>query len=431
MKKSIKMILVAVSVFAVCLMIFTSCAGEAAEIKKIVFNDNSNAEIIYADGTKQEVELEGTANKPYIVSIEKSAVNEENGETEYTFVFSDGTTYSFSVKDGVDGTDGTDGADGTDGKDGQSHSISVNSNGYWVIDGNVIPVYAGEQLKIDGTLSVEQSSLVMPLGSTYALDLSAKNCGKVTWISDDTSVVTVTENGIINAVGAGKATVSAKGQNGKTDSCTVEVSLLKFEPSSLGGYSVTGYYGSDKNIIIPAEVCGIPVVEIGESAFEEDDPDAYPIESVVLPDSIIRIGKNAFRNCASLKSVTLSKNLKHIGEGAFWWCVSLENITIPNGVETIGRFAFNACKSFTEVDIPDSVNSIGIYGFAMCENLERITFGAGVKSIGDWAFFETGKLTDIRYVGSAADWNNIDFGGGEDNLSDATVTVNYQRNTTK
>ena len=67
----------------------------------------------------------------------------------------------------------------------------------------------------------------------------------------------------------------------------------------------------------------------------------------------------------------------------------------------------------------------------MCENLERITFGAGVKSIGDWAFFETGKLTDIRYVGSTADWNNIDFGGGEDNLSDATVTVNYQRNTTK
>jgi hypothetical protein len=48
-----------------------------------------------------------------------------------------------------------------------------------------------------------------------------------------------------------------------------------------------------------------------------------------------------------------------IGDSAFLVCTSLTDVTIPNSVTSIGKEAFESCMSLTSVTIPDSVVSIG------------------------------------------------------------------------
>jgi hypothetical protein len=76
---------------------------------------------------------------------------------------------------------------------------------------------------------------------------------------------------------------------------------------------------------------------------------------VVIPDGVTKIGKNAFRNCASLTSVDIPDSVTSIGYGAFYGCKSLISVTTPysDSVRTIGDGAFAFCTSLTSVDITE------------------------------------------------------------------------------
>jgi hypothetical protein len=95
--------------------------------------------------------------------------------------------------------------------------------------------------------------------------------------------------------------------------------------------------------------------------------------SVVIPDGVTSIGKEAFWHCSSLTSVTIPNSVTNIGRSAFCGC-SFTSITIPNGVTSIGEYAFSDCSSLTSVTIPNSVTNIGDYIFDNCTSLVSITF---------------------------------------------------------
>ena len=71
---------------------------------------------------------------------------------------------------------------------------------------------------------------------------------------------------------------------------------------------IRGYNGPDTDIVIPAEIGGLPVTRIAESAFKENKT----IRSVVIPDSVTMLGENAFYMCDALQKVVLSKNVTEI-----------------------------------------------------------------------------------------------------------------------
>ena len=93
------------------------------------------------------------------------------------------------------------------------------------------------------------------------------------------------------------------------------------------------------------------------------------IKSIIIPNSVEKIGYYAFYRCKSLESITIPNSVKEIGVSAFEWCVSLKSITIPNGVEKIGDFAFSWCKSLESITIPNSVKEIGDFAFYRCSDL--------------------------------------------------------------
>ena len=94
-------------------------------------------------------------------------------------------------------------------------------------------------------------------------------------------------------------------------------------------------------IIIPEEIKGIPVTEIGNDCFRE----CKGITSVIIPDSVKSIGEHAFWFCSGLNFVNIPQNVTVIETGVFNSCTSLKSITIPNSVTKIGSTAFFGCNS--------------------------------------------------------------------------------------
>jgi hypothetical protein len=136
---------------------------------------------------------------------------------------------------------------------------------------------------------------------------------------------------------------------------------LEYKLSADGTYYIVKSIGdcTDTDVIIPAIYNGLPVKEIGNSAFS----DCTSLTSVVIPDSVTSIGYDAFKACYSLTSVSIPDSVTSIGNYAFAYSTSLTSVVIPDSVTSIGYSAFSNCTSLTSVVIPDSVTSIGYDAF--------------------------------------------------------------------
>ena len=83
---------------------------------------------------------------------------------------------------------------------------------------------------------------------------------------------------------------------------------------------ITKYAGTEKDVVVPAEINGKPVRALDEAAFAKNSR----IESVKLPDSIEIIRKAAFAECENLKSVTGAAKLKKFGDRVFFKCPNMD-----------------------------------------------------------------------------------------------------------
>lgn len=92
--------------------------------------------------------------------------------------------------------------------------------------------------------------------------------------------------------------------------------------------------------------------------------------------------------------------------------------------ETIGRSAFSACYNLRYINIPNSVINIFDRAFYKCTSLDSIVIGNSVTSIGKYAFYDCTSLTDVYYKGTEQQWNNINIGGGNESLLNATIHFN-------
>ena len=95
-----------------------------------------------------------------------------------------------------------------------------------------------------------------------------------------------------------------------------------------------------------------------------------------MPDSITKIGNQAFLGCSSLNDITFSKNLKEMGGNALYNCSSLTHFDLPQSLEKIGSGCFIGCTNLKELTIPENVNEIEGGGASQFENsgVTRVIF---------------------------------------------------------
>lgn len=112
------------------------------------------------------------------------------------------------------------------------------------------------------------------------------------------------------------------------------------------------------------------VKRIGSGAFM----DCAALQTLTVPDSVEEIYDEAFKNCHALRQLQLSNDYQFqtIPAGLCWGCHALESITLTLNMYMIQPDAFRDCRSLREVDIPPSVMFIYARAFKGCTVLEHL-----------------------------------------------------------
>ena len=145
------------------------------------------------------------------------------------------------------------------------------------------------------------------------------------------------------------------------------------------------------------------ITKISKEAFSNCDS----LKSVIIPEGVTKIADSAFRDCPSLSSIVIPKSVIEIGEAAFKGCYSLKSVEIPEGVTKIGYCAFNFCKSLSSVVIPEGVTIIGDMTFNDCKSLKSIVIPESVREIDMFAFYGCKSLTSVEFGGTMAQWEAV------------------------
>lgn len=186
------------------------------------------------------------------------------------------------------------------------------------------------------------------------------------------------------------------------------------------------------------------LVTIGSNCFSY----CAQLEELDVPKTVKNIGHSAFYGTAWLKqkqaenplvqvnhilidanactdtTIVVPDSVTKIGSGAFWQCLKLEKIQIPDGVTTIERRAFYVCEALQELEIPAGVTQLPERVFSCCASLEKLTIRGTLTEIGEAAFSDCPKLAEIYTTMSEADWNAIPVGAENEPLEQATIHYN-------
>ena len=173
---------------------------------------------------------------------------------------------------------------------------------------------------------------------------------------------------------------------------------------------ITSYTGSDKVLVVPADIGGTPITAIGTEAFAG----CGSLVEVTLQEGIEALRSGAFSGCGSLRSITLPQSLSVIGEDAFRGCGALSALTVPEGVQELGRYALSDCAVLREVRLPASLRSIGNYCFEACVSLREITLPDGVAEVGSMVFQNCTALETIWLPASLTEIGSYAFQTGRE-----------------
>ena len=154
----------------------------------------------------------------------------------------------------------------------------------------------------------------------------------------------------------------------KPDNEPTNKKYFKFSQIRNGGISINKYIGNSSKVVIPNEINGKPVTEIGTDAFRNNQK----LKTVVFPDSLKSINSHAFQDCASLESLVIPPGLTQISDYAFLRCKNLRSLKLPDSIKEIDRWAFLRCEKLEEVYLPDSLRFLGVGAFFACYALKKV-----------------------------------------------------------
>jgi len=170
------------------------------------------------------------------------------------------------------------------------------------------------------------------------------------------------------------------------------------------GITITGYKGTDKNVVIPETIGGLPVTVIGNKAFYRKE-----LASVIIPQSVHTIEPMAFAEnylesvvisgCVSiayeafagnrLSRVVLSEQLASIGPRVFY-NNKLSSINLPGTLTNIGKDAF-AKNPLVSITAAQNRNLFTGQGFEL--SFVNYYIGMGRKA---GVYTKAGKIWTIK-----------------------------------
>lgn len=132
------------------------------------------------------------------------------------------------------------------------------------------------------------------------------------------------------------------------------------------------------------------VTEIGDDAFCYSE---Y-LKSVVIPNTVKKIGIRSFASCINLETVDLGEGVTSTSTYSFIGCIKLKSLEIPSSLTYIGSLSFGNCSSLDSICLPN-VTKVCFNAFSGCSGLKSLVIGNGVKEIETNAFSSCSNLKNL------------------------------------
>lgn len=127
------------------------------------------------------------------------------------------------------------------------------------------------------------------------------------------------------------------------------------------------------------------ITEIGDYAFA-----GTGLRFIKVPDTIKKLGVGVFMDNGKLEKVLMRGKIEKLPAGLFENCGSLRTVFLPNTLKEIGVAAFHNCKHLKNFYCNGVIEKIGENAFRSCEKLYRPPFSEKIREIGDRAFLDSG-----------------------------------------
>lgn len=147
---------------------------------------------------------------------------------------------------------------------------------------------------------------------------------------------------------------------------------------------------------------GTSVVNCGTkpsgSAYTESTLYRQEVSAITAPHSVVGdctevIGASAFSDSV-LETIDISSYTKEIQSYAFADCSGITSMVIPDTVEKIGTNLFAGCPNITGATLPSGIDYIPNSLFLNCDSVSAYTIPSGVTSVGSSAFGNSGFWGD-------------------------------------
>lgn len=142
------------------------------------------------------------------------------------------------------------------------------------------------------------------------------------------------------------------------------------------------------------------VVKIGRWAFRGQK---Y-LEEVVMPDSVATVGMGAFYQCSALRKVVFSGNIRELPDasvyqngGVFEECSALKEAALPRKLQYLGSYAFYA-SGLREIQLNEGLRQMGEYALA-ADMLRKVSLPGSLERLGKGALLYTHTVE--AYIGTA------------------------------
>lgn len=148
----------------------------------------------------------------------------------------------------------------------------------------------------------------------------------------------------------------------------------------------------------------------------------------IIPNTVVSIGNNAFRENKALTTITIPSSVTTIGDYAFYNCTSLQTVTVLASVTSVGNWAFGQCRSLITLLYYATATELPVNIFYGCAILPSFTIPGAVTYIKTQAFIDCKSLTTLTVPSTVT---NIDANILKNCTSLQTVNINATSSTTK
>ncbi|MCL2763281.1 MAG: leucine-rich repeat domain-containing protein [Treponema sp.] len=155
------------------------------------------------------------------------------------------------------------------------------------------------------------------------------------------------------------------------------------------GIVITRYTGGAGVVIVPAQIEGMPVTEIGEGAFSGSDI------QITTTQSGRASARKQQNDRAGIVAITIPNTVTEIGSWAFQ-DTAITRFTMPDSVVEIGHGVFSGCDNLAELRLSDNITILKtLSGLSGLKSLRKANLPAKLEILADNTFFGCGELSEL------------------------------------